>query len=66
MATNLKIDDKLLNEVLHLGQFKSKREAVNQALADFIQHHRQAEILRWEGKVDFFEDYDHKKLRKAR
>jgi Arc/MetJ family transcription regulator len=66
MPTNLKIDEKLLNEALRLGHFKTKKDAVNQALEEFVQHHRQAEILQWQGRVDFFEDYDYKELRKSR
>lgn len=66
MATNLKIDDKLLSEALRLGHFKSKKDTVNQALTEFIQHRKQLEILHWEGAVEYFEDYDHKKLRQAR
>ncbi len=66
MATNLKIDDKLLEEALRLGQFRTKKEAVNQALTEFVQHRKQLEILDWEGKVEFFNDYDHKKLRNLR
>ena len=66
MATNLKIDDKLLEEALRLGQFRTKKEAVNQALTEFVQHREQLEILDWEGKVEFFNGYDHKKLRNLR
>lgn len=66
MATNLKINEGLLKEALRLGRFKTKKDAVNQALEEFVQHRRQAQILQWEGKVDFFEDYDHKELRKIK
>jgi Arc/MetJ family transcription regulator len=66
MATNLKIDDKLLDEARSLGGFPSKRATVNTALAEFIQHRKQLALLKLEGSVDFFNDYDHKALRKAR
>ncbi|MEX2581039.1 MAG: type II toxin-antitoxin system VapB family antitoxin [Verrucomicrobiales bacterium] len=66
MATNLKIDSGLLEEAKRIGRFRTKKEAVNQALTEFIQHRRQQDILEWEGKVDFFEGYDHKKLRQER
>ncbi|MCB1122797.1 MAG: type II toxin-antitoxin system VapB family antitoxin [Verrucomicrobiae bacterium] len=66
MATNLKIDESLLTEALRLGRFKTKKEAVNQALKEFVEHRKQLQILDWEGKVEFHEDYDHKALRKAR
>lgn len=66
MATNLKIDPLLLDEAKRIGCFRTKKDAVNQALTEFIQHRRQLDILDWEGKIDFFEDYDHKILRKKR
>jgi Arc/MetJ family transcription regulator len=66
MATNLKINDQLLNEARKLGGFPSKRETVDTALAEFIQHRKRLELLKLEGNVDFFEDYDHKVLRKIR
>lgn len=66
MATNLKIDDKLLDEARALGGFPSKRATVNTALAEYIQHRKQMELLQLEASVDFFDDYDHKALRKAR
>ncbi len=66
MATNLKIDDSLLDEARELGGFPTKKETVNSALAEFIQHRKQLELLKLEGTVDFFEDYDPKKLRSVR
>lgn len=63
MATNLAIDDKLLNEALKLGHFKSKKETVNTALLEFIQKRRQKDILSLFGSMDFDEKYDYKKAR---
>lgn len=66
MATNLKIDDQLLDQARKLGGFPSKRVTVDSALREFIRHRKQLEFLKLEGTVDFFEDYDHKALRKSR
>ena len=66
MATNLKIDPELLDEVKRVGRFKTKKEAVNRALSEFIQRRKQTTLLEWEGKVDFHEDYDPKVLRGKR
>lgn len=66
MATNLKIDPDLLNEAKRVGRFRTKKETVNQALTEFVQHRRQMDVLDWEGRVDFFDDYDPKALRKKR
>ncbi len=63
MATNLNIDIELLTEAKEIGLFSTKRETVNSALAEFVQHHKQLAILEFEGKIDFFDDYDYKALR---
>ncbi|HOP27921.1 MAG TPA: type II toxin-antitoxin system VapB family antitoxin [Spirochaetota bacterium] len=64
MATNLNIDIKLLDEVYQIGKFKTKREAVNTALREYIQKHRQKDMLKYLNTVDFDSDYDYKKNRK--
>lgn len=66
MATNLNIDQHLLAEAQRLSGRKTKRETVNEALAEYIQRRRQKEILPLFGKVDFDPNYDHKAQRKAR
>ena len=66
MASNLKIDEQLLNEALQVGQLKTKKATVNQALTEFVQNRKQLQLLDWQGKVEFFEDYDYKKLRNSR
>ena len=63
MATNLNIDIKLLEEVYQIGNFKSKNEAVNVALKEYIQRHRQKDMLKFLNKVDFDKNYDYKKAR---
>lgn len=66
MATNLAIDDKLLNEFVRIGEFKTKREAVNYALAAMVRSIKRKGILSLAGKIDFTPNYDHKKSRKQR
>ena len=63
MATNLQLDDRLINEAVALGKHHTKRAAVTQALTDYIQHLRQERILDLFGKVDFDPGYDHKRQR---
>jgi Arc/MetJ family transcription regulator len=64
MATNLAIDAKLINEAKKIGRHKTKKEAVTAALAEYIQRRKQMRILSLFGKIDYDEDYDHKKLRR--
>lgn len=63
MATNLKIDDGLLDEALELSGFRTKREAVTLALQEFVARRRQLQVLKLKGKIDFDTDYDYRKQR---
>ena len=63
MATNLAIDDALILQALKLGGHKTKKEAVNTALREYIAHKKQAEIIDMFGAVEFDEKYDYKKAR---
>lgn len=63
MATNLSIDPGLLDEALHAGKLKTKKETVNQALREFIQRRKQREIIDLFGQLPHDPDYDYKKGR---
>lgn len=63
MATNLAIDDSLLEEAVRVSGLKTKRETVNTALKEFIQKRKQAEIAELFGIVEYDQDYDYKSLR---
>ncbi|MCF6228100.1 MAG: type II toxin-antitoxin system VapB family antitoxin [Planctomycetes bacterium] len=66
MATNLALDDKLVEKVLELGKHKSKKDAVNAALLEYVQRHCQKEIIKYFGKIEYFENYDYKKARRRK
>ena len=66
MATNLALDDRLIAQAKRLGHHRSKREAVNRALADYVRRLKQREILDSFGTVAMDEDYDYKAGRRAR
>jgi len=63
MPTNLSIDDKLLNLAQRIGNLKTKKDTVNQALKEFIEKRKQKEISDLFGKFDPDPDYDYKKGR---
>ncbi len=63
MATNLNTDIKLLVEAYQIGNYKTKKEAVNVALKEYTQRHRQKDMLKFLNKVDFDKNYDYKKAR---
>lgn len=64
MATNLAIDDKLLEEARIVGKLATKKAVVNAALAEYIQRRKQAEIINLFHSVEYDPDYDYKIQRK--
>jgi Arc/MetJ family transcription regulator len=64
MATNLALDERLLEEALQVGGHKTKKATVSEALREYIQRRKQLEILKLSGKIDFDAGYDHKRQRR--
>ena len=65
MATNLDLDDKLIDAAQKLGGHRTKREAVNRALTEYVRWLRQQAILDEFGKVQYDPKYDYKKQRRV-
>ncbi len=63
MPTNLAIDDKLIEEARKMGNHRTKKDAVNAALAEYVRYRRQLKILDAFGTVDFDPNYDYKRER---
>ena len=77
MAVDFHIDDRLIERAIEAGQHKTAEEAVTTALEEYIRSHETPEraeaearermkILEWVGRVDYFDDYDHKELRRRK
>jgi Arc/MetJ family transcription regulator len=66
MATNLAIDDRLLNEARKVGGHKTKKATVTEALTEYIQRRRQQKILKLFGTVPVDPSYDYKAQRRRR
>ena len=64
MATNLAIDDSLIQEAQKLGGHVTKKAAVSQALVEYIQRRRQLEVVELFGTVDYEAGYDYKQRRR--
>ena len=64
MATNLSIDDDLLTEAQKIGGQRTKEDTVNEALREYIQRRRQAEVVELFGTIDFDPSYDYKEQRR--
>lgn len=66
MATNLDLDPALVQEAVAIGGRRTKKEAVTEALREYIDRRKQAQITRLFGRVDFDPKYDYKKQRRRR
>jgi Arc/MetJ family transcription regulator len=66
MATNLALDDRLLEEALKIGGRATKRETVTEALQEYIGRRKQARIAELFGTIDYDPKYDYKKQRRRR
>jgi Arc/MetJ family transcription regulator len=64
MATNLDIDEKLLEEALRIGGNRTKKATVEQALEEYIQRRKQRKILKLFGKVEYDRAYNYKEQRR--
>lgn len=63
MATNLALDDNLLEAALKVSGLKTKKDTVNAALKEFVERRKQKEIIGLFGSMPADEDYDYKRGR---
>ena len=63
MATNLAIDDRLVEEAQKLGRHKTKKDTVNAALDEYIRRRKQAGLVRLFGTIDYDPAYNYKRER---
>lgn len=66
MATNLAIDDSLIEEARKVGGHKTKKDAVTQALEEYVRKRKQRRILEAFGTIDFDPAYDYKAERRRK
>lgn len=64
MATNLEIDNDLIQEALQLGGHRTKRAVVNEALQEYVQRRKQLKVAELFGTIEYDDDYDYKKQRR--
>jgi Arc/MetJ family transcription regulator len=66
MATNLALDDKLIEMARRIGRHRTKKAAVTAALEEYIRYRNQLKMLEAAGTIDFDPAYDHKAERNRR
>lgn len=64
MATNLEIDNNLIQEALKLGGHRTKRAVVEEALQEYVQRRKQLTITELFETIEYGDDYDYKKQRR--
>ncbi len=65
MATNLALDDKLIEDALTIGNHKTKKAVVTEALQEYIKRRKQLSIINLFNSIDYDEDFDYKKQREV-
>lgn len=63
MATNLALDDRLLEQALKIGGKATKKDTVTEALQEYIARRKQARIADLFGTVEYDRTYDYKTRR---
>ena len=66
MATNIQIDNDLIQEALRLGGQRTKRGVVEEALQEYVQRRKQLKIIELFGTIEYDEEYDYKKQRQRK
>jgi len=66
MATNLALDDRLIEEARHVGGHKTKKDAVTAALLEYVNRRQRLRMVDLFGKVDFDPNYNHKAERRSK
>ena len=65
VATNIDIDQVLIEEAMKVGGHTTKRAVVIEALQEYIQKRNQLDIIEMFGTVPYDKDYDYKKQRNS-
>lgn len=63
MRTNIVLDDRLVKEAMRLSKTRTKREAIDHALRDFVSRNKQRDVLALLGETLIAPDYDVRAVR---
>lgn len=58
MKTHVDVDDRVLDEVMRMGNFTSKKTAINAALAEYLRKLKRLDLLAMRGNVPWVGDLD--------
>ena len=60
------INDNLVKEAKRVGSHRTKQDAINAALEEYVRRHRQRRIVEAFGTIDFDPEYDYKAERRRK
>lgn len=66
MRTNIVIDESLLEEAFSVSKAKTKKDLVHEALRELVRLRKRKDLKELAGSVEFYKNFDHKKLREMR
>lgn len=64
MPTNLAIDDRLIRDAQKLGHHRTKKDAVNAALDEYVRRRKQLAVLDLIGAIEYTGNYDYRSERR--
>jgi Arc/MetJ family transcription regulator len=65
MKAQIELDDKLVEQVIRLGHFSSKKAAVNAALEEYAKLLKRRQLLELRGKVKWEGDLEQRRAARA-
>lgn len=65
MRTNIVLDDRLIKEAMRLSKSRTKREAVDIALREFVARRKERDVLELIGQDLIEPDYDVRAVRRT-
>ena len=66
MATNLAIEDALLEQAREVSGLRTKKAVVTQALMEYIQKRQQIKVIDLFGTIEYDDAYDYKAQRRVK
>ncbi len=58
MKTHVDVDGEVLQQVMRMGKFSSKKTAINTALAEYLRKLKRLDLLAMRGNVPWIGDLD--------
>lgn len=66
MRTNIVIDDTLMRRAMEVSGLKTKKEVVEKAIIEFVEHRTRKDLKELRGKMQFADDYNYRSMREGR